>query len=274
MFARPCTRGTPHCRDRTRSRRSDARRAREHRTRARRRARRGRPPRRTRRRRSCRAHSPPTGTPSGPRLARPDPRQGRRSRLGGPPALKWTARNADVASEAAAPQPSGVCAREADVRRHALETRRRHTHPDPSPDASECLAAAILESGSFALVAIDLSRRIVRWNRAAEQLYEWRASEAIGRPIDLIVPEDRRDEFGAFFAALQRGEKVTQIDTVRVTKTGTTVQVHAWMSAVLDANGNLVGASLLTFDNSEQVATRAALVASEARYRALVDTLS
>ncbi len=156
------------------------------------------------------------------------------------------------------------------MRKHPLEIRRRHEYPDPS----ECLASAILESGSFAVVAIDLSRRIVRWNRAAEQLYGWRASEAIGRAIELIVPDDRRDEFGALLSALQRGEQPAPLDTTRVTKTGATVQVHMWMSPVLDGTGNLCGASLLTFDNSEQVATRAALLASESRYRALVDTLS
>jgi PAS domain S-box-containing protein len=93
------------------------------------------------------------------------------------------------------------------------------------------------------------------------------------RGSDLIVPEERREEFGALFSAMQRGERTTPLDTVRVTRTGEAVHVHLWMSPVADGDGNLLGASMMVFDNSDQVATRAALVASEARHRALVDTL-
>lgn len=40
-----------------------------------------------------------------------------------------------------------------------------------------------------AFVIADNGGKIVLWNRAAEQLFGWRADEALGRTLDLIIPE-------------------------------------------------------------------------------------
>jgi diguanylate cyclase (GGDEF)-like protein/PAS domain S-box-containing protein len=134
--------------------------------------------------------------------------------------------------------------------------------------------AAIVDSGFFSMVAIDLEGTIVHWNRAAERLFGWRRIEAVGRSIDLIVPADRRDELAAMIATLRRGDEVLPIETVRRTKTGNDVCVCLQVSPVLDASGRLIGASKFGFDYTDQAATRAELAASEARYHALVDALS
>ena len=43
--------------------------------------------------------------------------------------------------------------------------------------------------GDAARIETDLSGTVVAWNRVAEELYGYAASEAIGRPIvELIVP--------------------------------------------------------------------------------------
>ncbi|MDQ1384285.1 MAG: hypothetical protein QOG65_1664 [Actinomycetota bacterium] len=159
-----------------------------------------------------------------------------------------------------------------------MRTRSGHAaaHKSPATPAVQesALAAAIVDSGFFSMVTVDLDGTIVQWNRAAGRLFGWSADEAVGRSIDVIVPPDRRDEARAMIAALRRGEDLSPIETVRRTKDGSDVRVHLRVSPVLDESGSLIGASKFAFDCTEEAATRAALVASEARYRALVDALT
>ncbi len=40
------------------------------------------------------------------------------------------------------------------------------------------------------MVIADADGRIVHWNDAAERFFGYTAAEAVGQPVDLIVPED------------------------------------------------------------------------------------
>ncbi|MDQ1434905.1 MAG: hypothetical protein QOF59_1721, partial [Actinomycetota bacterium] len=123
-------------------------------------------------------------------------------------------------------------------------------HKSPATPAVQesALAAAIVDSGFFSMVTVDLDGTIVQWNRAAGRLFGWSADEAVGRSIDVIVPPDRRDEARAMIAALRRGEDLSPIETVRRTKDGSDVRVHLRVSPVLDESGSLIGASKFAFD--------------------------
>jgi PAS domain S-box-containing protein len=43
-----------------------------------------------------------------------------------------------------------------------------------------------------AIVVVDVSGAIVLWNAAAERIFGFSASEAVGRSLDLIIPERQR----------------------------------------------------------------------------------
>jgi PAS domain S-box-containing protein len=66
---------------------------------------------------------------------------------------------------------------------------------------------------------------ITDWNRGAERLYGYSAQEMIGRPISLLMPADRSDDFQEIVEKLKRGEKVAHYETVRQKKDGTRVDV-------------------------------------------------
>jgi diguanylate cyclase (GGDEF)-like protein/PAS domain S-box-containing protein len=146
--------------------------------------------------------------------------------------------------------------------------------PPPPVRPSDGLLAAIVESSSDAIVAEDLDGGITGWNRAAERLYGWRADEILGRSIDLVVPEDRRDEIRFTRAAIRRDEAIAPIETERLAKTGTRLRVRVHQSPIVDRSGQLVGVSTLTHEIGESHRMRAALASSEARYHALVDSLT
>jgi PAS domain S-box-containing protein len=66
---------------------------------------------------------------------------------------------------------------------------------------SEALVRAMLEAALDSIVSIDQEGRIVEFNPAAERVFGWARSEAVGRSmVDLIVPPDLREPHRAGFA--------------------------------------------------------------------------
>ena len=65
----------------------------------------------------------------------------------------------------------------------------------PNMDRSDTSRlAAIVELSDDAIIAKDLNGVILSWNRAAERLFGYTASEVFGKPIAIIFPPDRLEE--------------------------------------------------------------------------------
>jgi PAS domain S-box-containing protein len=152
----------------------------------------------------------------------------------------------------------------------ALERRRLREEKQRAEDEGRRLAA-IVQSSDDAIIGKTLDGTITSWNPAAEQLYGWTAAEAVGRPIALLVPPDRREELAGTMDRLRRGERVQHHETVRVRRDGSRVDVSLTISPVRDASGRLVGVSKIARDVTERKRWEAAVRASEARFRALVE---
>jgi PAS domain S-box-containing protein len=73
--------------------------------------------------------------------------------------------------------------------------------------------AAIVTSSCDAIISYAPQRRVLTWNRAAEQLLGWSEAEAVGQSQAFFVPDDRSPESAAMFARALRGESVRQVDT-------------------------------------------------------------
>jgi len=108
--------------------------------------------------------------------------------------------------------------------------------------------AAIVESSQDAIISKTLDGRITSWNAAAEQLFGYRAEEAIGQPITLIVPPERQDEERTILEQLRRGERIEHYETVRVAKQGRRIDVSLTISPVHDGDGQVIGASKISRD--------------------------
>jgi PAS domain S-box-containing protein len=131
--------------------------------------------------------------------------------------------------------------------------------------------AAIVESAEDAIVGRTLDGTITHWNQGAERLYGYAPAEAIGRPIAILVPEERRAEVPALGERLARGERIEQFETVRRRKDGSQVDVAITLSPIHDAAGRVVGASTVARDITERrqaAAEREALLARERAARA------
>jgi PAS domain S-box-containing protein len=125
-------------------------------------------------------------------------------------------------------------------------------------EAKERLAA-IVENSQDAIISQDLDGRILTWNRGAELLFGYTSDEAVGNPIELIVPQEMRAEHQESMQALRRGEPVEYIESSRVHKDGTRLEVSSRISPLRNAEGEVVGASKLSHDISQRKRSERAL---------------
>jgi PAS domain S-box-containing protein len=135
------------------------------------------------------------------------------------------------------------------------------------------LLAAIIDSSEDAIISKTLQGVITSWNSAAERLFGYTAQEAIGQPITMIIPLDRRDEETTILARLSQGKRIEHFDTVRVRKDGTKLEISLTISPVRDAAGKIIGASKIARDISARKRVERELHESEQRFRTLADAL-
>jgi two-component system, chemotaxis family, CheB/CheR fusion protein len=112
--------------------------------------------------------------------------------------------------------------------------------------------ASIVESSDDAIVSKDLHGIITSWNRGAERLFGYKAEEAIGKPITILIPPDRVDEEPEILARIRRGERIDHYDTIRRRKDGRLIDISLTVSPLKDADGRIVGASKIARDITER----------------------
>lgn len=122
---------------------------------------------------------------------------------------------------------------------------------EPSTAASLRLAA-IIASSDDAILSKDLNGIIQTWNPAAERMFGYTADEVIGRPITIIIPEERLNEETTVLEKIRNGESVEHFETVRRRKDGTLLDISITVSPIKNPDGTVVGASKIARDITEQ----------------------
>lgn len=114
--------------------------------------------------------------------------------------------------------------------------------------------AAIVESSDDAIVSKNLDGIITSWNLGAERLFGYSAQEAVGKPITILIPDDRQDEEPAILARLRKGERVDHFETIRRRKDGSLADLSLTISPIRDNDGHIIGASKIARDITERKA--------------------
>jgi PAS domain S-box-containing protein len=135
------------------------------------------------------------------------------------------------------------------------------------------LLAAIVESSDDAIISKDVDGIGTSWNRGAERIFGYSAQEMIGRPIRIIAPPDRSDEMPTILARIRNGERIEHYETVRRAKGGRLVNISLTVSPVYDADGQIIGASKIARDISEQIRMRAELAHERERLRVTLQSI-
>jgi diguanylate cyclase (GGDEF)-like protein/PAS domain S-box-containing protein len=129
--------------------------------------------------------------------------------------------------------------------------------------------AALVEYSDDAIIGTMLDGVINSWNKGAEKLYGYSAKEMVGQAVSVLMPPDRPKEASEILEKIKRAENVGPYETVRVAKDGRRIQVSVTVSPVKDFIGNVVGASAIARDITDQKRTEESL-----RYQALHDLLT
>jgi PAS domain S-box-containing protein len=168
--------------------------------------------------------------------------------------------------------------READDQRAALlaASEAARAASEAGQQAAARLAA-IVEGADDAIISKTLEGIVTSWNPAAERMYGWTAAEAIGQTIGRIIPADRMDEERDILERLQRGLRIEHFETERVARDGRRIPVSLTVSPLRAPSGEIVGASKIARDISEQKrieAERAAILVRERAARAEAESAS
>jgi PAS domain S-box-containing protein len=129
-------------------------------------------------------------------------------------------------------------------------------------EEAQARLAAIVESSQDAIISKTLDSIIRTWNTGAERLFGYKAEEAVGQPILLIIPPERQNEEQEILSRISLGERIEHYETVRMAKDGRRVDISLTISPIRDAEGRIVGASKIARDVTERRQAEEALQAA------------
>jgi PAS domain S-box-containing protein len=131
---------------------------------------------------------------------------------------------------------------EEELRRANDELERRKTRELRD---SQNRLALIVDSSQDAIIGKNLDGIITQWNKGAEQIYGYTAAEIIGRNVSVLCPPERPDEIPGILEEIRHGLRVEYFESVRMTKDGRRLNMSISVSPIHDAEGRVVGASVI-----------------------------
>jgi PAS domain S-box-containing protein len=132
---------------------------------------------------------------------------------------------------------------------------------------------ALIEASNDAIIAKTLDGHVVCWNKGAEQLYGYTAEEMLGNTTDILTPPELMHEVEDIILNVSRGENINSYETLRVRKDGTLINVSLTASPIRDAQGIVLGVSVIGHDITERKRVEEALRQSERKFRLLVESI-
>jgi PAS domain S-box-containing protein len=127
-----------------------------------------------------------------------------------------------------------IAARDVTERKNAEETVKR--------------LASIVEFSQDAIIGKTLDGAITSWNRAAEKMYGYTSTEVIGRDLSFLLFAERQPELQVIMERVQQGLPIECLETQRLTKAGSVLEVSLSISPIKDARGRVTGASTIARD--------------------------
>jgi diguanylate cyclase (GGDEF)-like protein/PAS domain S-box-containing protein len=108
--------------------------------------------------------------------------------------------------------------------------------------------ASIVEFSEDAILGKSMDGKITSWNRAAEKMYGYTRGEVVGRDLSFLVPPGRQAEIQAIMERVLSGQPIECLETQRLTKTGSVLDVSLSVSPIKDPTGLITGASAIARD--------------------------
>jgi PAS domain S-box-containing protein len=105
------------------------------------------------------------------------------------------------------------------------------------------------------------------------RIFGFTAEEMVGHSIMAIVPPEKRQEELGFLATLRSGKSIEHHETLRVRKDGQRIDISLTSSPVRNARGEVIGASKIARDITEQKRANAELIEAQRRLQSHAEEL-
>ncbi|MEA2513232.1 MAG: hypothetical protein QOJ59_2719 [Thermomicrobiales bacterium] len=136
--------------------------------------------------------------------------------------------------------------------------------------------SASVESSQDAIISFDLEARVTSWNAAATRMFGYTFEEVVGRRMadaaPSFVPPDRFDEPMGYFVQVIRGESFADLETVRIRRDGTPIEIAISGYPIRDAGGDVIGIGTDVRDITARKHADAARERFHAEREALLDS--
>jgi PAS domain S-box-containing protein len=142
---------------------------------------------------------------------------------------------------------------------------------DVHAEEAHARLAAIVESANDAIIGTTVNGTVTNWNKAAEEIYGYRADEMIGRSIAVVVPPDHFEEHRHLNERVTRGEKIVRLETLAARKDGRLIPISLTLSPIVSSDGVNIGISRIVRDITERKRMEQTLRESERRFRIVAD---
>jgi PAS domain S-box-containing protein len=123
--------------------------------------------------------------------------------------------------------------------------------------------ASIVQYSDDAIISVSLDGIILSWNPSAEKMFGFSAEEIMGGKIGIIVPDDKKNEHRMNMELLRRGGAVGNLETVRLRKDGTPINVSITISPIRNKAGDVIGISKIARDITKEKTAADQLLRSE-----------
>jgi PAS domain S-box-containing protein len=115
--------------------------------------------------------------------------------------------------------------------------------------------ASVVASTPYAVISIDVRRHIASWNEGAVAAFGYTKEEALGQPVQLIIPEESRARADEIMTRAFSGETLTA-ETERIRKGGVYFPVKVTAAPVRGPDGSVIGISAVYEDRTEAKASK------------------
>ena len=115
-------------------------------------------------------------------------------------------------------------------------------------EANSKLYELMVKNSDDAIITKNLDGTITSWNPSAQSLFGYRAEEMIGQSVYKLIPTDCYDEEEAVRAVVSQKKSVRQLETVRLHKNGSLLNVSITLSPIVDETDTVIGISKVVRD--------------------------
>jgi PAS domain S-box-containing protein len=123
--------------------------------------------------------------------------------------------------------------------------------------------AKLVQAMGDAVVVVDVAGNIVLWNPAATRLFGFTEEEALGRSLDLIIPERQRGRHWEGYAKTvdtgitRYGSALLKVPALH--RDGSTLSIAFTVALLTDANGKVEAVASVIRDETARFAEERAL---------------